>query len=83
MQPHPGQLSPHGNEVAAGLRGTRGGSQSAGERYLDERGGRLGGGGCGPVAEAGRLRRLLCQEEHFSGLCAHWELRHNLREKGQ
>lgn len=78
MQPHPLKLSLHWNEVTAGLRGHGEEGQLAGKRYLDERGGGLGGGGCGSVAEAGRQRRLLCQEERFSRICARWELRHNL-----
>lgn len=51
--------------------------------YLNERGGGLGSGDRGSVGEAGRQRRLLCQEKRFSALWAHRELRHNLRKKGE
>lgn len=49
--------------------------------YLNECRGGLGRGSCGSIGEAGRQRRLLCQEKCFSGIRAQWELRHNLREK--
>ena len=60
-----------------------GGEQSAKGQYLNERGGGLGSGDRGSVGEAGRQRRLLCQEKRFSRIRACWELRHNLREKGE
>lgn len=54
-----------------------------GALYLNEHGGGLGRGHRSSVAEAGRQGRLLCQKKRFSGIWAHWELRHNLREKGK
>lgn len=76
-------VAPHGDEVMAGHQGAWGGEGSRWRRYLNERGWGLGGGDHSSVGEAGRQRWLLCQEKCFSGIWAHWELRHNLKEKGE